>query len=170
MTCTEADLRHKGDYAYIKAVADGTATAEKEVFAKVGPRIVSESAKAAAKRAKATVKRQTPLVSTGRRRGRVVGPIVHGTMRGARLGCKIDCPGDPETGMTCQQKRAEYQRELWALGKPKRDADRAGNVKTIKHGTMHGANRGCKQDCPASPTCLESRRKYQNARREGNTA
>ncbi|MBC7594575.1 MAG: hypothetical protein H7288_11660, partial [Kineosporiaceae bacterium] len=51
MTCDEAVIRYRGDYAYMKAVKAGTATAEKESYTTPKPpRLVLETVEEAAKR------------------------------------------------------------------------------------------------------------------------
>lgn len=172
MTCTEADLRHHGDYAYIKAVADGTATAEKYAAPKIGPRIVTESPEAAKKRAARVVRAKSPKP---RNLKTAPSPIKHGTIHGANKGCR-DCPATP----SCIEVRRLDQKARRARAKEVRDGLRIpgtprraplpwkppGSTKHKKweHGTRQGAAKGCSTDCPASPSCIEVSRKYNNDR------
>ena len=173
MTCTEAHTRYQGDYAYRKAVDAGTATAEKYAAPKVVAHIVRETPKAAKKRAVARVKAKKVYVPTGKPRGRVPGPLVHGTSRGTRMGCKEDCPGDPVTGVTCRQKRATERRTAWArrqerAGHGNPTGKKTGPAPSWEHGTRTGAKEyGCKTNCPnelaGGISCIQASRNYSKA-------
>ncbi len=166
MTCTEADTRHHHDYAYIKAVADGTATADKETFAKPKTRIVRESAASAKRRATriATVKSHAANKIMGKS-GPISAPAFHGTKRMADRGCVDNCPNEGLEGGTCREARSRYEKERYAARKAAGTLSNRSVPKNPRwvHGTVVGADRGC-TDCPQSPSCREVRRAYQNQR------
>jgi hypothetical protein len=124
MTCTEAHIRYQGDYAYRKAVDAGTATAEREVFAKPACVVVAVKRKP---KALATPKlKPEPKV---RKRRLVAG---HGSVSMYVKGChkRELCPM-PEGG-TCSDVMLDYGRT-----RPKRvkkDHNRAAEVAPQKLG------------------------------------
>jgi hypothetical protein len=133
MTCAEAQVRYRGDYAYHKAVDSGVATAEKLIYDKP------------------TRSRATPEPKPKGQRFAGSLDVRHGTHSGYNRGCQRpeNCPNLARGLPTCYQVHTDYNRE-WAL-----QARRARGVKPkgqsdIPHGKMAGYKRGCRlgDQCP----------------------
>ena len=106
MTCTQAKERYRGDYEYIVAVANGTATTAKATFAKP-VRVVHKSPGPSADRAAITALTNRVSPKTGNLPR-------HGTVMGFRRGCKTPemCPETTENRESCSQVRnGRYQ--IW---------------------------------------------------------
>ncbi|WP_146072852.1 hypothetical protein [Cryobacterium sp. Y62] len=165
MTCTEAHTRYQGDYTYRLAVDAGTATADKETYPKPVAHIVLETPAAAKKRATRIVTVKAHAAKGGKT-GPVAAPRFHGTKRMADYGCSENCPNEGMEGGTCREARSRYEKERYAA----RKAAGTLSARTVPenpkwvHGTAVGADRGCTDNCPESPSCLEVRRAYQNRR------
>jgi len=164
MTCAEARTRYRGDYSYRKAVDAGTATAERETFAKPVKvkRVVVETKAEAAKRP-AKIKAAPNRAATPRKPKTVKGPrtpreLVHGTPYGATR-CKTDCPNEAKGLITCRQASRDWQNAYAARR-------RAGNGAPIVHGTSTGYQMGChdRAKCPAEVTCSDAVRDRERAR------
>ena len=168
MTCEEAALRYRGDYAYIKAVDAGTATTEKYSAPKLAPRIVKETPAASKKRARKTVKAKAirrqgakAVDSNGR----------HGSKMQADRGCVADCPEEALGRDSCQTVRAAQLKRDNARAQARRDARKLegllGSIPAVgplRHGTRFGARNGCNtvDACPEKAagrlSCVEVRR------------
>lgn len=115
--------------------------------------------------------------------------IIHGSPQGYELGCRSrgGCANHGHrTLLTCVDAHAAARAD-WSIGrrprneaipksalrfpratpKPPRTVDEEAPTRTaIKHGTVHGFNRGCRtiEDCPrhaiGEPTCTERHRRY----------
>ncbi|GAB3125808.1 hypothetical protein [Glaciibacter psychrotolerans] len=122
MTCREAAIRYRGDYAYRKQVDAGVASAEREVFARP-----AKPVKATVKRAKAA---PTPRVTKG-----IIGPdgLVHGTTTGYKR-CKppTECPAIAAGLPSCAEAGREKARLMWRARKGTTSRPEA------KHGTVSG--------------------------------
>ena len=173
MTCAEAAQRYKRDYAYIRQVDAGTATAAKEVFEKAAPRIVKETPAASKKRARKTVKAKAirrqgakAVDSNGR----------HGSKMQADRGCVADCPEEALGRDSCQTVRAAQLKRDNARAQARRDARKLegllGSIPAVgplRHGTRFGARNGCDtiDACPEKAagrlSCVEVRRGLDNA-------
>ena len=173
MTCAEAAQRYKRDYAYIRQVDAGTATAAKEVFEKVAPRVVKETPAASKKRARKTVKAKAirrqgakAVDSNGR----------HGSKMQADRGCVADCPEEALGRDSCQTVRAAQLKRDNARAQARRDARKLEGllatvpaVGALQHGTRFGARNGCDtvEACPEKAvgrlSCVEVRRAADNA-------
>lgn len=157
MTCTEANVRYAGDYAYRKAVDNGTATDEREVFAKdkrPSRRVVVETKAEAAKRPKRVVK--APKKTAAPKVVRVQRPQTHGSPFNAR-NCKDNCPNEAAGGPSCRQAHRAYQNAYYARA-------RAGEGPPVKHGTRYGYQAGCQDRAtcpkPAGETCADMQTAY----------
>ncbi|TFC92060.1 MULTISPECIES: hypothetical protein [Cryobacterium] len=114
MTCTEAKTRYAGDWEYMRAVDNGTATTEKASYAKPKvARLVAETAKEKAVRPVKVKAAPKPRKSRARPGGRIAKPIKHGTRYGADKGCKEDCPNAEAGGPSCQAVRRARQTAYW---------------------------------------------------------
>jgi hypothetical protein len=185
MTCTEAAIRYAGDYAYRKQVDAGTATTEKEVFAKpvrvkpvkvVKPPVVKppkpvREPKPKPVKAPRPPKPLKPVKATRaykQRKPRVLPEKPHGTTQAQRRVCNEDCPNEE----SCTDKRRRMLAEQKA-------ARALNEFPEGKHGTLAGYTDGCHKHspCPGNAdgeTCAEVSRTYQREaarwRRANNTA
>jgi len=151
MTCTEALTRYRGEYAYRRAVDAGTATAEREQFAKP-----VKVAKVAAPKRKPTPR--APKTAKTSKAPATHAGLVHGTPYGATR-CKTDCPNEAKGLITCRQASRDWQNAYAARR-------RAGNGAPIVHGTTTGYQMGChdRAKCPAEVTCSDAVRDRERAR------
>lgn len=115
---------------------------------------------------------------------------IHGSPSGYTDGCRSrgGCPNqDHPTLMTCVDANAAARSDWQLAHQPRtqpipraitetpapepqtirrRRAPRRGDLATLKHGTVHGYNQGCRSidECPNhatdTPTCLEEHRRY----------
>ena len=186
MTCTEASIRYAGDYAYRKQVDAGTATAEREVFAKpvkvktvkaVKPPVVKPPKPVRVPKLKPVKAPRPPKppkpVKVARtykanRAPRVLTEKPHGTTQRQRRDCEGDCPNEESCAAKLTRMRAEQKAARAAREFPEG-----------KHGTLAGYSDGCHKGdpCPGNAdgeTCSEVTAKYQSAfarrRRKDNTA
>jgi len=157
MTCTEARTRYRGEYAYRRAVDAGTATAEREQFAK--PVKVAKAAKVA------TVAKDRRAPASARPKGvrgapqttvkRASVAFKHGTPWGFKK-CNTDCPNEALGLVTCTQAHRDYQN---AYAKMRREG---GGPAIKKHGTHYGYTVGCRdiEKCPmpAGESCWDAHR------------
>ncbi|TFC59449.1 MULTISPECIES: hypothetical protein [unclassified Cryobacterium] len=173
MTCTEASIRYAGDYAYRKQVDAGTATAEKEVFAKpvkvkpvkvVKPPVVKPPKPVREPKPKPVKAPRPPKppkpVKVSRtyktnRVPRVLADKPHGTTQAQRRACEGDCPNEESCADKLSRMRAEQK------------AARANTeFPEGKHGTLAGYSDGCHKHspCPGNAegkTCSQVSAKYQ---------
>jgi hypothetical protein len=128
-SCADANVRHHGDYAYLKRVEAGLSPAEIAAADRA-----DRAAVRTRKPTKVTVEPVPPVPvepkpvpqqkvepvpakpwrTTATKPGPKSKPVPHGTQAGYQRGCRENCPGDPETGKTCRTAATEYQREYKA--------------------------------------------------------
>ena len=98
MTCAEANVRYAGDYAYRKAVDAGTATDEREVFAKE-------------KRKTTRVVVHVQRTPRPPRPNRVLTPAtVHGKRHAYQAGCRDRATCPMPAGNQCPDAQLAYTR------------------------------------------------------------
>lgn len=103
MTCAEAIVRYAGDYAYRKAVDAGTATDEREKFAREKRQLV--------KRTKHTLRETVPPVRRSPRHTPKLTPTtVHGKRAAYQAGCRDrdTCPA--LEGAQCPDAQLAYSK------------------------------------------------------------
>lgn len=130
-SCADANVRHHGDYAYLKRVEAGLSPAEiaaadrAEAPRKVKGRVLTKPTVTVADSVDLELvpvkpiptpmdvtRKPVPIVKS--KPGPKSKPVAHGTQAGYQRGCRENCPGDPETGKTCRVAATEYQREYKA--------------------------------------------------------
>jgi hypothetical protein len=171
MTCREASIRYRGDYAYQKAVDAGTATTEREVFSKPERPKVPKAPKIGSKPSSPRAKAE-PRATTARPTKGIIGPdgFVHGTPSGYMRGCPDHCPAVDAGLPSC----TDAAKARWRKAAAKARADRKGKARpSARHGTTSGYQQfKCRSrtDCPAVAegrvSCGQAKADYMKSRKK----